>query len=436
MSARSQFRKYTGFFALWILAAGCKHDPQTIRKVSVPDTTETFHATPLDSIAPKVPPLEKSEWLHRHFAWYIPAQGPAPKNWPEIEKDIRPEACGTCHIQQYQDWKKSFHHKAMGPGVLGQLLDMELDAPVLSISCQRCHAPLAEQIPYLQKGKPNPDYHEGLREEGLVCAACHVRNHVRYGPDLGIKSNPKGPHGGFITKPEYLNPAFCAECHDFKPGGGVHGKMLLETAEEWRRTDFAAEGKTCQSCHMPEGRHLWKGIHDPEMVRSAVSIEAGFALTASGDFAQATLKLTNVGAGHRLPTYNIPHIVLIWEQRDAKDSVLSGTRVEGTIARWVTEEVDHEFFDTRLLPGQSFDLPYHRSINPMAVKVTARVEVWPDEGYRRYFRRMMDTPGLKPTVPAGEKKILQAHEASLSSRYVLWEQNFPLNNSSQKGKRQ
>ena len=430
LSVKSPFLRFAGFSALLILAAGCKHSGDAGKKAAVgraaSDSTIAFHATPLDSIPPKVPPLEKYDWLYRHFAWTIPAQGAAPKSWPEIEKEIRPEACGTCHAQQYQDWKNSFHHQAMGPGVLGQLLDMERDAPVLSTSCQRCHAPLAEQVPYLEKGKPNPDYREGFREQGLVCAACHVRNHEHFGPDLGIKPNPKGPHGGFTPRPEYLNPAFCAECHDFKPGGGVHGKMLLETAEEWRRTDFAAEGKTCQSCHMPDGRHLWKGIHDPEMVRSAVSIEAGFAL--SGDSLRATLTLTNTGAGHRLPTYNVPQILLIWEQFDATGAALPGTREEGIIARVVTEEVDHEFFDTRLFPGESFALPYRHPLHPLAVKAMARVEVWPDEGYRKYFQRMLETPGLKPQVAEGVEKIRRARELSSASRYVLWRKEFALKN--------
>ncbi len=424
LRGRSSSRKGFRFFlSLLVAAAGCDKK----RESPLP---ENFHAGSLDSIPPKVPPLENSPWLRKHWGLYVPAQGPAPKDWPEIEKDIRPQACGTCHTQQYRDWKESFHHKAMGPGMLGQLLDMEKDAPILGITCQHCHAPLAEQIPYLKKGELNPDYMPGFREEGITCAACHVRFHVRNGPDLGIKPDPHGPHGGFIPRPEYLNPAFCATCHDFKPGGGVHGKMLLETAEEWRRTDFAAQGKTCQSCHMPDGRHLWKGIHDPEMVRSAVSIEAAFDLTAARDSIRATLKLANVGAGHRLPTYNVPHIVLIWEQLDATGAVLPGTRVEGTIARWVTEEVDKEFFDTRLLPGQSFVLPYRFRLHSLAVGVTGRVEVWPDEAYRRYFRRMLDTPELRPGVKEGVEKIEEAYRRSVDSRYVLWSRKFPIGETS------
>ena len=394
------------------------------------DSSQTgLHAKPLAEIAALVPAPERTEWLQNHFAWYVAPQGPAPAGWPDVEKDPRPEACGTCHQQQYQDWKQSLHHKAMGPSVLGQLLDMELDAPVLSITCQRCHAPLAEQIPYLEKGKKNPVFMEGFREQGLVCAACHVRNHEHFGPP---PRKPKaegapqggGPHGGFTVKTEYESPAFCASCHDFKPGGGMHGKLVQETAEEWRRTPFAAEGKTCQSCHMPDRRHLWKGIHDPEMVRSAVSISA--ECDGKVDSIIGFLSLTNVGAGHRFPTYTEPQVKLIFEQLDAKGKPIPGTHDEGIIARKVTEEMDREVFDTRLLPGETFTFPYRHSRDRNAVKVLAKVEVWPDEAYRLYFIKMLETPALRPEMPDVVKQAEAAKRLDTESRYVLWERKIKL----------
>lgn len=77
-------------------------------------------------------------------------------------------------------------------------------------------------------------------------------------------------------------------------------------------------GFICQSCHMPEidrpiatngpirrGRqHLWRGGHDPEMVKRAVGITvvAEPAEPKPGDKLQVTLTLINAGAGHKLPT--------------------------------------------------------------------------------------------------------------------------------------
>jgi hypothetical protein len=386
-----------------------------------------FHARPLTRIPPTVPPIEKSEWLKNHFAWYVPPQGRAPEAWSDVEKNLHPEACATCHPQQYQDWSQSLHHKAMGPSVLGQLLDMELDAPVLAITCQRCHAPLAEQIPYLEKGVKNPVFQEGFREKGLVCAACHVRGHQRFGPPPRKPMAANGPHGGFTMKTEYQSPAFCASCHDFTPGGGMHGKLIQETMEEWRRTPFAAQGKTCQTCHMPDRRHLWKGIHDSAMTASAVSIQAQYTPPETrSDSLRAQVTVTNVGAGHRFPTYTEPQVKIIVEQVDAKGKALPGTSVEGIIGRSVTEEMDREIFDTRLMPGETFALDYLKMRAPNAASLTARVEVWPDEAYRLYFRKMLATDSLRPTMPAVLKSIEQAEKIDTESRYLLWRQAFKL----------
>lgn len=387
-----------------------------------------IRASRLDSYPAKVPPLVVTDWLKRHFAWYVPPQGKAPAHWSDLEKDIRPEACATCHPTQFQDWKESLHHKAMGHGVLGQLLDMELDAPFLAISCQRCHAPLAEQIPYLERGKKNPAFMEGFREQGITCAACHVREHRHMGPPPRRPGAEKGgPHGGFEIRAEYQSPAFCASCHDFDGDGGMHGKLVQETAQEWRRTGFAAEGKTCQSCHMPDRRHLWKGIHDPEMVRSAVSIQAlVLPIEAGQDTLKATLSLTNVGAGHRLPTYIVPQIVLILTQVDAAGDTLPNTRMEGIIARKVTEAMDEELFDTRLMPGEKFTLNYGRELHPSAKTLVARIEVWPDEAYRRYFKKMLETPELRPQMPEMISHLEKAERHDTDSRYLLWGKNFPL----------
>jgi hypothetical protein len=71
-------------------------------------------------------------------------------------------------------------------------------------------------------------------------------------------------------------------------------------------------------------------------------------------------------------------------------------------------------------------LPYRGPRHPRAVEAVARVAVWPDEAYRRYFQRMLDTPELRPGVPAGVDLIEEAHAMAGKSRYVLWRQRFPL----------
>jgi hypothetical protein len=72
----------------------------------------------------------------------------------------------------------------------------------------------------------------------------------------------------------------------------------------------------CVECHMPavrralvEGgpvrasrRHLWRGGHDPAMVRKALSIEFSMATGSGSEGRSVILTLTNTGAAHYVPT--------------------------------------------------------------------------------------------------------------------------------------
>ncbi|MEK7837432.1 MAG: multiheme c-type cytochrome, partial [candidate division NC10 bacterium] len=92
---------------------------------------------------------------------------------------------GVCHPAQLADWKTSLHAGAMGPGVAGQLVEMARSDPETARECLSCHAPLAEQQPVIAGPKglvANPRFDPALHRVGLVCAACHVRRHERFGP--------------------------------------------------------------------------------------------------------------------------------------------------------------------------------------------------------------------------------------------------------------
>ncbi|NOY27476.1 MAG: hypothetical protein GXP62_16550, partial [Oligoflexia bacterium] len=246
----------------------------------------TGSALPLDQIPATVPDAATSPWLSEHWTFPVPAQGPAPKDWTELEASLAPESCGTCHPQQLADWQQSLHHLGMGPGVMGQLVDWDGSDDRTVLQCQTCHAPLTEQLPRTRDGDQtvdNPTFDVSMRSKGLTCAGCHVRHNQRLGPpkdgrptDADGVALADGPHGGFVPKKEFQSADFCSACHDFKQSQlSLEGKLLQETGPEWRRTDFAAQGVTCQTCHMPDKRHLWKGIHDPEIVAKGVEITGG-----------------------------------------------------------------------------------------------------------------------------------------------------------------
>ena len=148
---------------------------------------------------------QESSFLSKHWPkGTIPLQGESPDGYSDIEQSLHPEDCGTCHVQQYQDWQTSLHSKAMGPGVLGQLVEMVDSDPDTAKVCWLCHAPLAEQQDVLQQvdrnnkstWRKNTAFSPALQHQGLVCAACHVRKHQRFGPprrgEPGINGKIKG----------------------------------------------------------------------------------------------------------------------------------------------------------------------------------------------------------------------------------------------------
>src|SRR5262245_19446196 len=220
------------------------------------------------------------EFLRKHWSAPIPIQGPPPPSFSSIEASLHPETCGTCHPEQYADWRTSWHAASMGPGVLGQVREMLTTAPAQALSCLGCHAPLGEQAPLVRaEGQLgiNPAFDAKLLGKGLTCAGCHVRGHQRFGPprrDGTLESStPRHalPDGGVTRTSAYLVSEFCRGCHQFEPSGlALNGKLLENTYDEWKASRFPREGMQCQDCHMPDRRHLWRGIHDPDMVRSGL----------------------------------------------------------------------------------------------------------------------------------------------------------------------
>ena len=108
-------------------------------------------------------------------------------------------------------------------------------------------------------------------------------------------------------------------------------------------------GFICQSCHMPEierpvatggpirrGRqHLWRGGHDPEMVKRAVGISCcGAGRAKPGEDVQVTLTVINAGAGHKLPTGDPDrHFTVEFSVVDQKQQVVESQT--DTMGRWI-----------------------------------------------------------------------------------------------------
>src|SRR3989454_1171787 len=373
------------------------------------------------------------EFLLRHWRQPLAPQGSPPARFSTLEASLHPEACGTCHPTQLSDWRASVHAAATGPGVAGQMVEMLESDPPSALACLRCHAPLAEQAPLVADNgalRPNPEHDGALGARGLVCAGCHVRGHERFGPprrDGSLASTaPREtlPHNGVTRTPAFLSSEFCQSCHQFAPDGfALNGKLLENTYAEWKASRFAREGVQCQDCHMPDRRHLWRGIHDPAMVRLGLTIVArtGASRYRAGDTISVTLSVENTRVGHAFPTYVTPRVVLSAELVDQAGEVVAGSREERVIARDVALDLSRERADTRLLPGAKAVLEYRRRVDRAGLRARVSVVVYPDAFYTDFFESL-----LAQGAGRGEAPIREALAETRRSPFTIFEREIPL----------
>ncbi len=354
--------------------------------------------------------------LSEHWSRPVVASGPTSLGYVDTSR-LYPESCAECHPDRHREWSGSLHSKSVGPGLLGQL---DADAePGLASSCYLCHAPAVEQSEVLESGAgfdKNPAFDRRFKESGVSCAVCHVRMGTVYGPGGSApasSSHDKGRaplHGesrGFFKRAE-----FCAACHQMDGGYRLNGKVLTNTYREWKESSYGRNGVTCQVCHMPEGRHLFRGIHDPAMVKDAVRIEV------YGGKTSARIKLTNSGAGHYFPTYVTPLVVVRGFVVDKEGLKKERTEREVYIGRGVTLDLTRELFDTRIPPGKSFVYDYTQP-EATAVgdgdRIVFEVWVYPDRFYRDFF-----IESLKGGNFTSRSDMEQALAAAEGSPYLLY----------------
>lgn len=352
--------------------------------------------------------------------WKTPLakQGKAPAHWTPMEQSLAPESCGQCHGDQFQQWRTSLHARAFSPGLVGQLLTFDAND---TAECLQCHAPLAEQHVAFEAARSLKLAHrkdkQGLAAAGNSCGGCHVREHRRFGPPqrgTGVTgpSDPSAPHGGVWRTAFFESSEFCSGCHQFAAETAVNGKPLQNTYVEWKASPQAGQGKTCQTCHMPDRQHLWRGIHDRDMVAS------GLTPRMTADATGVRFEITNSGVGHAFPTYVTPKVVMNVVALDADGTPKPQTLRSHVIARRVRYENDQwiEASDTRLLPGQTASIETKWN---GADRIRAWLDVIPDDYYEAEVYR-----GLLQSLPRGSeavKLIGRAADDAAKSRFRLFE---------------
>lgn len=347
-------------------------------------------------------------------------QGEPPSTWSKIEQSLSPSDCGQCHAEQFAQWQTSRHAHAFSPGLARQLLSL---SAVDAAECLQCHAPLAEQRIAFEAARAHGDTdladHLGLSASGNGCGGCHVRGYHRFGPpERGTgavgQSAQTSPHGGVLRTAAFEQSDFCNTCHQFSADTAVNGKPLQNTYVEWRASPQAVQGMSCQSCHMPDRAHVWRGIHDSQMVAKGLTP----AITADAE--KVRFELVNSGVGHAFPTYTVPKVVMNLVALDADGASLPQTLRSYVIARRVRYDDAAnawlELSDTRLLPGQSaaIELAWNGS-----ERIRAWLDVIPDDFYATQV-----FPELIKSLPMDGEARRLANEALMAARassFTLYE---------------
>jgi hypothetical protein len=335
--------------------------------------------------------------LRSDYAKAIPYQ-----KVPDGIDSLKAESCGTCHKEIYEEWKTSIHAHAYEDPFFQAYWNKDQHIWV----CLNCHTPLENQQPTLIKeiprGRvekaeqtPNPHYDPAYQKEAITCAACHVRDGVILGPfDDSVAPHP--------TKfdPNFRTAQICYRCHNVVSGPAqFYNVGPCGTYAEYEGRYFMKEkGFICQSCHMPEierpvavggpirqGRqHLWRGGHDPDMIKRAVAVQvrADPVVPKPGEQVRFTLTLINAGAGHKIPTGDPDrHVTVEFLVQDRDGHVLD--RRSETMGRWILwQPVVLEVYDNRLLPLASreyrFTYRLPAQTEGLTLKATVRYHILTD----------------------------------------------------------
>lgn len=380
-----------------------------------------FNGTTMPSYADQ-PGIENSVWDLAAYLWSLqrPLEFPPATAidtatvggyWtlpvPAQGGELSSVSCVACHAAQFTDWSRTRHALAMGPGVWAQMNDQ----PELSGMCASCHTPLRDQwtSPY-------------LAADGVACSGCHSRGGQKFGPPplpstiAPLVAQYPSPHGPVNTRDFFERVDFCAGCHQFAEGRApkVNGAFLENTLEEWRTSRAAREGKTCQTCHMPDRRHLFRGIHDPDTVRAGV--QWSFDARRVGGRVESRMALTNTGTGHAFPTYIVPEVwmrielVVDYGARRLVAERLIARQVSFANGQW------QQLSDTRLRQDETATIEYTGAIAPRAVAVIGSVVVRPDA----FHLRSLEARRRRTSSPASQRSYERALAEMRNADYVLF----------------
>lgn len=287
------------------------------------------------------------------------------------------QECGSCHASHFEEWQSSTHAMAWK--------DPQFQAEIAKESspymCINCHTPLQNQQPEIVTGlidgdvyhpisHKNPLFDQELQQEGINCAACHVRD----GAVVATTVSNTAPHKSVENK-EYLSEQLCISCHNATAVITPELVCSFETGDEWLAGPYFTT-KNCVDCHMPPtNRPLTKdsvakpgkmhyfmgsGIakHDTLNVERLDGLEFSFDGVLQHYHAKDSLRLsvmvTNKFAGHKVPTGDPERFILttlsIYDMAAHKLVRQDSFRIG---EEWIWYPEAMKIADNNLLPGES-----------------------------------------------------------------------------------
>ncbi len=385
----------------------------------------------------------------------MPAVATALPSMPSTK--FGPSAGCGCHAALLTQWQESMHAKAIvDPIYLLKLKEgEEATGGALGPYCNGCHAPIAVMAGELtsldQSGMSK------VGKEGVTCDFCHQVNGTDGtlgntstavtgdGIKLAQLQDPQAPHAAAYSQ-FHETAEFCGNCHNVDhPTNGMH---LEATYTEWKNGPYAAEGIVCQDCHMtpgagvtkpnpgkaagmgPDREHIYTmtwaggnvGLGDAALAEQRLKAAAELGLEVpeiveSGEVAvKATI--TNVGAGHYLPT-GLTEVRQMWLEVVATDEagneVMSERRDFGSVLKDAEGNFPVELWDAvdfhsddRIAPRESTSNDYSFPMAAGAVTVKATLY------YRSCSEEMAEKAGVEiPTTTMAEvtKTVFPSAEA-------------------------
>lgn len=205
-----------------------------------------------------------------------PQASSQPPPWLQIDRPAL-AACGVCHVEVYDEWESSLHHRAWtNADVRAETNDFEQAA------CRPCHSPKAVLVSGLDR---RPDYRDANQPDGVHCLSCHgLADGVAAART--IADAPCRPR----FSPGLVSAESCWPCHE----------PTHHAFSEYATSDAKAIGLRCADCHMPPctdrpGRsHAGHGGLDADFVRRALA----WRCERSGDEVVVTIRNRT---GHKFP---------------------------------------------------------------------------------------------------------------------------------------